>query len=77
MFFYQASLGLSLGTEWNFIGSTSLVAEMSYYYGLTPLFSDKKEEKETLYTKDSSGNIKSFSNKATLNQLNLKFALLF
>ena len=77
MFFLQASLGLSLGTEWNFIGSTSLVAEMSYYYGLTPLFSDRKEEKETLYTIDSSGDIKSFSNKATLNQLNLKFALLF
>jgi hypothetical protein len=77
MFFLQTSLGLSLGTEWNFIGSTSLVAEMSYYYGLTPLFSDRKEEKETLYTIDSSGDIKSFSNKATLNQLNLKFALLF
>ena len=78
MFFYQASLGLSLGAEWNFIGSTSLVAEMSYYYGLTPLFLDRKAEKETLYTTDAStGNISSFSNKATQNQLNLKFALLF
>ena len=49
MFFYQASLGLSVGAEWNFVGSTSLVAEMSYYYGLTPLFLDRKEENKTLY----------------------------
>jgi len=76
MFFYQASLGLSLGAEWNFVGSTSLVAEMSYYYGLTPLFLDRKEEKQTLYNYIS-GEITPFSNKATLNQLNLKFAVLF
>ncbi len=76
MFFYQASLGLSLGAEWNFVGSTSLVAEMSYYYGLTPLFLDRKEENKTLYH-NVNGEITPFSNKATLNQLNLKFAVLF
>jgi len=78
MFFYQASLGLSLGAEWNFIGSTSLVAEMSYYYGLTPLFLNRKEGKQTLYNKDAStGKINYFSNKATQNQLALKLAVLF
>ena len=76
MFFYLASIGLSFGTEWNFIGSTSLVAEMSYYYGLTPLFLDRKEDKQTLYNKVN-GEITPFSNKATQNQLNLKFAVLF
>jgi len=76
MFFYQLSLGLSFGAEWNFIGSTCLVAEMSYYYGLTPLFLDRKEENQTLYIKDDGVNTP-FSNKATLNQLNLKFAVLF
>jgi len=76
MFFYQLSLGLSFGAEWNFIGSTSLVAEMGYYYGLTPLFLDRKEENQTLYIKDDGVNTP-FSNKATLNQLNLKFAVLF
>ena len=76
MFFYQLSLGLSFGTEWNFIGSTSLVAEMSYYYGLTPLFLDRKEDKQTLYN-NVNGEITPFSNKATQNQLNLKFAVLF
>lgn len=76
MFFYQASLGLSLGAEWNFMGSTSLVAEMSYYYGLTPLFLDRKEDKQTLYN-NLNGEISSFSNKATQNQLALKLAVLF
>jgi len=76
MFFYQASLGLSLGAEWNFVGSTSLVAEMSYYYGLTPLFLDRKDENKTLYN-NVNGEITPFSNKATQNQLNLKFAVLF
>jgi hypothetical protein len=77
MFFYQASLGLSLGAEWNFIGSTSLVAEMSYYYGLTPLFLDRKEDKQTLYNNNLIGEISPFSNKATQNQLALKLAVLF
>jgi hypothetical protein len=76
MFFYQASLGLSLGAEWNFMGSTSLVAEISYYYGLTPLFLDRKEENQTLYN-NVNGEISSFSNKATQNQLALKLAVLF
>ena len=76
MFFYQASLGLSLGAEWNFIGSTSLVAEMSYYYGLTPLFLNRKEDEETLYN-NVNGEISPFSNKATQNQFALKLAVLF
>jgi hypothetical protein len=76
MFFYQASLGLSLGAEWNFMGSTSIVAEMSYYYGLTPLFLNRKEDKQTLYN-NVDGEISPFSNKATQNQLALKLAVLF
>ena len=76
MFFYQLSLGLSFGAEWNFIGSTCLVAEMSYYYGLTPLFLDRKEDNQTLYIKVNGENTP-FSNKATQNQLALKLAVLF
>ena len=76
MFFYQVSLGLSLGAEWNFMGSTSIVAEMSYYYGLTPLFLNRKEDKQTLYI-NVNGEISPFSNKATQNQLALKLAVLF
>lgn len=76
LFFFQASVGLSLGAEWNFTGSTSLIGEISYYYGLTPLFLDRKEENRTLYHKED-GNIEPISNKATHNQFNVKLAILF
>lgn len=76
LFFYQAAIGISLGAEWNFIGSASLIGEMSYNYGLTPLFLNRKEQKRTLYH-DEDGSITPFSNKATQNQFNLKFAILF
>ncbi|MGB0933465.1 MAG: outer membrane beta-barrel protein [Lishizhenia sp.] len=36
--FYRASVGLSAGMEWNFSGSTSLVGELGYYYGFTPIY---------------------------------------
>lgn len=35
--FYKASIGLSLGAEWNFAGSTCLVGELGYYFGVTEL----------------------------------------
>ncbi len=76
LFFFQAALGLSLGAEWNFVGSTALIGEMSYHYGIIPLFLERKEEKRTLYYYDNN-NIKPFSNKATQNQFNLKIAILF
>lgn len=33
--FYRGSVGLSVGAEWNFAGSTSLVGELGYFYGFT------------------------------------------
>lgn len=36
--FYKATVGLAGGAEWNFSGSTSLVAELGYYYGFTPIY---------------------------------------
>ncbi|MBM3186379.1 MAG: hypothetical protein FJZ67_08755, partial [Bacteroidetes bacterium] len=35
-FFYNGSVGLTAGAEWNFVGSTVLVAEAGYFYGITP-----------------------------------------
>jgi len=35
MNFYKGAAGLSLGAEWNFAGSTSLVGEIGYFYGFT------------------------------------------
>lgn len=35
--FYKGSIGLSVGAEWNFAGSTVLVGEIGYYYGFTEI----------------------------------------
>jgi hypothetical protein len=35
--FVRSSLGLALGTEWNFTGDTWLFAELGFYYGITPI----------------------------------------
>ena len=35
MFFFKSAVGLAGGAEWNFSGSTSLVAELGFYYGFT------------------------------------------
>jgi hypothetical protein len=34
---YKGSVGLSVGAEWNFSGSTCFVAELGYYYGFTEI----------------------------------------
>lgn len=78
LLFYKGAIGLSAGTEWNFIGATSLVAELGYYYGFTPLHFTNKEKNMTLYTLDpNTGLTHPFSNKATQRQLMLKVAILF
>jgi hypothetical protein len=72
-FFYNGMIGMNLGAEWNFIGSTCLVAEAGYFYGITPLFLDRKADKESLFLVDGT----SFSNSANLNQILLKVSILF
>ena len=76
MFFYKGSIGLSAGAEWNFIETTSLVAEIGYFYGITPLHLERKEANRTLYTIDN-GTRTYFSNKANQNQLLFKISILF
>jgi hypothetical protein len=39
LFFFRSSVGLAVGAEWNFVGSTVLALEGGFYYGFTPLFS--------------------------------------
>ncbi|MBL4861646.1 MAG: hypothetical protein JKY09_01325 [Crocinitomicaceae bacterium] len=78
MFIFKSSVGLAGGAEWNFSGSTCLVAELGYYYGFTPLHGNKKEDKSFLYTTDITGTTPAyFSNKATQGQLMLKVSILF
>jgi hypothetical protein len=76
MFFYKGSIGLSAGAEWKFMETTSLVAELGYFYGITPLHLERKESNRTFYTVDN-GTRNYFSNKASQNQLLFKISLLF
>lgn len=78
MFFFKSAVGVAGGAEWNFVGSTCLVAEIGYYYGFTPLHNNRKDEKSYLYTVNATGNEKSyFSNQATQGQLMFKLSVLF
>jgi hypothetical protein len=80
MFFFKSAVGLVGGAEWNFSGSTCLMAEIGYYYGITPLHVTKKEENMTLYTSgtnNGTGNDAYYSNKATQSQLMFKLSILF
>lgn len=72
-FFYKGSVGFSAGAEWNFAGTTSLVPELGFYYGLTPLHYRAIEDNYTL--SNTSGTY--FYQKARQNQLILKVSLLF
>ena len=76
-FFYNGSVGLTAGAEWNFVGSTVLVAEAGYFYGITPLFLDRKAENKSLYTADLLGVREYYSNNANLSQILLKVSILF
>ncbi len=75
--FYKGSIGLCGGAEWNFTGSTCLMAELGYYYGFTPLYYSPKEDKMSLYTSSLVDGNKFFSNAATQSQLMLKVSVLF
>lgn len=76
-FFYNGSIGMTVGAEWNFIGSTSLVAEAGYFYGITPLFLDRKTENKSLFTLDNFASPTYYSNKAKLSQFMFKVSILF
>jgi hypothetical protein len=80
MLFFKSAVGLSGGAEWNFSGSTSLVAELGFYYGITPLHPDKNNEKTTLFTAagiNGTTDNNHFSNQATQQQLQFKVSVLF
>jgi hypothetical protein len=76
-FVYQGSVGLSAGAEWNFVGSTCLVLEAGYYYGVTPQYLDRNDNKKTLSTFDNNLNAVYYSNKSTMSQMLFRVSLLF
>lgn len=81
LFFFNSTIGFSGGAEWNFAGSSVLMAEIGYYYGFVPLFLDRTDnQKSSLFTSglnNGTGNDVYFSNKSTQNQLVLKLSILF
>ncbi|PHR30937.1 MAG: hypothetical protein COA38_09415 [Fluviicola sp.] len=80
MFFFKSAVGFSGGAEWNFSGSTSLVAELGFYYGFTPLHLDKNDGNTTLFTAagiNGTTEDNHFSNQATQQQLQFKISILF
>lgn len=76
--FYNGLVGISGGAEWNFIGSTSLVAEIGFYYGVTPLFYSRKQP--YLAAVDNNNGLveeRFISNAARQSQLQFKLSFLF
>ena len=73
MFFLKSAVGAAGGAEWNFIGSTCLLAEIGYYYGFTPLHNNRKDGTEYLFNTTDGY----FANQATQSQLLFKVSVLF
>jgi len=74
MFPIKSSVGFAGGAEWNFSGETILAGEIGYYYGFTPLYVKRADDKAYLFNSD---NTEPFSNKATQGQLMIKISILF
>lgn len=85
--FYKGSIGLSVGAEWNFAGSTVLVGEIGYYYGFTEIHQqdaitgDDDKNRSLYIDNDGNNEIKVdreyFSPSAKQGQLLLKATILF
>ena len=79
LFFLKSAVGMSLGAEWNFVGTTCLVAELGYYYGFTPLHTqwNTDKQKNYHYTNNSAGEKVEVNNAAQQSQLQFKLSILF
>jgi hypothetical protein len=82
LFAFRSFVGIAGGAMWNFSGSTTLVGELGYYYGLTPIHSGKAifgkddSKNQSLFVRD--GGIDTYYQpKATQGQLVLKVSILF
>ena len=81
LFFMKSAVGMSLGAEWNFVGTTCLVAELGYYYGFTPLHTQWNTDKQKNYYYSSELAIGTpqipVNNAAQQSQLQFKLSILF
>lgn len=78
---YKGSIGVSAGMEWNYYGTSTMVFELGYYYGINNIHrgdaltgSDSDKNKSLFENKDKT---KYTSLKNTQNQLAIKVSFLF
>jgi hypothetical protein len=80
---YKGFVGISGGVEWNFTGTTSLVAELGYYYGFVNInrgdaIGNDEDKNKTIFSKFDNGSPSNFQSLDTKqNQLVLKVSILF
>jgi hypothetical protein len=81
---YKGFVGICGGAEWNFTGSTCLVAELGYYYGFNnisrndALTGDSDKNKTIVSSFDSNDNPNQFEKLPfKQNQIVLKVSILF
>ncbi len=78
---YRGSIGISGGMEWNYYGTSTMVFELGYYYGINNIHSgdaligNDKDKNRSLFEKLDKTSYTSLKN--TQNQLVLKVSFLF
>jgi len=81
--FFKSSVGVVGGAEWNFTGSTCLIAELGYYYGFTNIYRDRSgsDYKNASLATSNAGLVDDapsfFNNAANQSQLMFKLSILF
>ena len=80
---YKGFVGISGCVEWNFTGTTSLVAELGYYYGFVNInrgdaLGSDSDKNKTIFTEFENGSPSNFQSLDTRqNQIVLKVSILF
>lgn len=85
LFFLRSQIGIGGGTSWEFSGGTSVFAELTFFYGFTPLFYGNaitgNDEERDMHLWTSSATATNgrdyFTNKAAQKHLALKIGILF
>lgn len=85
LFFLRSQIGIGGGTSWEFSGGTSVFAELTFFYGFTPLFygdaltGDDKERDMHLWNPSATATNGRdyFTNKASQKHIALKIGILF
>jgi hypothetical protein len=79
---YSGSIGISTGTEWNYSGSSSMLFEIGYYYGISNLHRGnaiigEPDKNKTLYTLDKTNSKNYQTLHSSRNQIAFKISFLF